>query len=39
MKRITKYIYLGLAMLGAAALVSAIIASAILLVYEFIIVL
>ena len=37
MNKTTKYIYIGIAILGAAALVATIIATAITLVYNFII--
>ena len=37
MNKVNKYVYLGLAMLGAAAVVSAIISVATLLVYDFIV--
>ena len=37
MNKLTKYIYIGVAILGAAALVAAVIASITLLIYKFII--
>jgi hypothetical protein len=37
MNKVTKYVYIGMAILGAAALVATIIGSAIVLLYNFII--